>query len=125
MSRLQKTWKKLDNKPVKRNTYSVTIHFPGGETVIQQAQAIAPSYARDIVLGRIYDRHIYNWFVTEVKSSNSACNRPNVIVQKMNGIKKTTSYYKIEVVTNEQYNAAMNMYRAQEDRKAREQYYGG
>lgn len=106
----RKTWEELDNQQPKRFSYRVTVKMNNGQNVTQTVQAISPGYAKDYVLIQLYDRNVYNWLVTPLKSANDIYGPPNVKVQKLDGVRKTVTYYKIEVVTNEQYNNIMNMY---------------
>ena len=106
----RKTWEELDNQQPKRFNYQVIVKMNNSQSITKTVQATSPGYAKDYVLNQLYDRNFYNWLVTPLKSANDIYGPPNVKVQKLDGVRKTVTYYKIEVVTNEQYNNIMNMY---------------
>lgn len=123
--RRRKTLAELDSTPAREYRYAVTVYLPNGTQRCYELLATSPSIARDNVLSKMYDRKVYDWFVTDVSGRNAMYGNPNVIVQKMDGIRKTVHKYKIEVVTHEQYKAYMEACIREDDRMARERYYGG
>lgn len=103
-----------------KHPYHVTLLMPNGATQEFNILATAPSYAKDYALERIYDTKQFNWFTTALKTPNGA----NVKVQKMNGVRKTVSYYKVEIVTNEQYNNWTNSAIENDKKRERDRNWG-
>ena len=102
-----------------KSTYSVTMLLPNGATPTYKVMSTSPSTAMQEVLCNLYDTSVYSWFITDLNGKNSIYGRPNMVVQKLDGIRKTQSYYRIEVVTKEIYNERMEMCRRHEEMQNR------